>query len=66
MGILRDLKIIQNAKYNRGQKTEEIRLRVTPEEKEEFEMLARCQSLKVSQFVRWAILCKYKDDFVRD
>lgn len=66
MGFLKDIRTIQNSKYNEGYKTEEIRLRVTPAEKREIEMLAKCQSLKVSQFIRWAILSKYKNDFIRE
>lgn len=66
MGFLKDIRTIQEAKYNRGQKTCEIRVRVTPEEKKEFEMLAKCSSLKVSQFVRWVVLSKYKNDFIRE
>lgn len=66
MGFLNDIRTIQQARLNEGFKTEEIRLRVTPEEKREFEMLAKCQSLKVSQFIRWVVLSKYKNDFIRD
>ena len=66
MGFFKDIRTIQNSKYNEGQKTEEIRLRVTPEEKREFEMLAKCASLTVSSFIRWAILSKYKNDFIRE
>lgn len=66
MGFLKDIRTIQEAKYNEGFKTEEIRFRVTPEEKKEFEMLAKCQSLKVSQFIRFVILSKYKNDFIRE
>lgn len=66
MGFFKDIAIIKNAKYNEGFKTEEIRFRVTLEEKREFEMLAKCQSLNVSSFIRWAILSKYKNDFVRE
>lgn len=66
MGFFKGMEIIKNAKYNEGFKTEEIRIRVTPEEKREFEMLAKCQSLKVSQFVRWVVLSKYKNDFIRE
>lgn len=66
MGFLKDIRIIQEARLNEGFKTEEIRIRVTPEEKKEIQMLARCQSLKVSQFIRWVVLSKYKNDFIRE
>lgn len=40
-------------------------IRVTEDEKELIEKLARCQCLDTSNFVRWLIFGKYIDDFVK-
>ncbi|WP_066679370.1 DUF6290 family protein [Clostridium septicum] len=66
MGILKDLRTIQNAKYNEGNRTERIPVRVTEEEKELIKKMAKCQSLDVSNFIRWVILSKYKNEFIKD
>lgn len=66
MGMLDKIRIIQNAKLNEGFKDENIYIRVTKEEKELMQKLAKCQSLNLSNFVRWVILSKYKNDFIRE
>lgn len=40
-------------------------IRVTEDEKEIIEKLARCQCLDTSNFVRWLIFGKYIDDFIK-
>lgn len=42
-----------------------IYVRVTEQEKEIIEKLARCQCLDTSNFVRWLIFGKYIDDFIK-
>ena len=51
--------------YNKN-KVEYIQIRVTREEKELIQKLANCQCLNVSSFLRWLVLYKYKNDFIRD
>lgn len=46
-------------------KLERITIRVTEEEKRLIELMAGAQCLTVSSFIRWAILFKYKEDFVK-
>jgi len=40
-------------------------IRVTEDEKEIIEKLAKCQCLDTSNFVRWLIFGKYIDDFIK-
>lgn len=40
-------------------------IRVTEDEKEIIEKLAKCQCLDISNFVRWLIFGKYIDDFIK-
>lgn len=42
-----------------------IYVRVTEQEKEIIEKLAKCQCLDTSNFVRWLIFGKYIDDFIK-
>lgn len=40
-------------------------IRVTEDEKEIIEKLAKCQCLDTSNFIRWLIFGKYIDDFIK-
>lgn len=40
-------------------------IRVTEDEKQIIEKLAKCQCLDTSNFVRWLIFGKYIDDFIK-
>lgn len=42
-----------------------IYVRVTEQEKEIIEKLAKCQCLNTSNFIRWLIFGKYIDDFIK-
>ena len=42
-----------------------IYIRVTKDEKEIIEKLARCQCLDTSNFIRWLVFGKYIDDFIK-
>lgn len=42
-----------------------IYVRVTEQEKEIIEKLAKCQCLDTSNFVRWLIFGKYIDEFIK-
>lgn len=40
-------------------------IRVTEDEKEIIEKLAKCQCLDTSNFIRWLVFGKYIDDFIK-
>jgi hypothetical protein len=44
---------------------ERIYIRVSEDEKEIIQKLAKCQCLDTSNFVRWLIFGKYIDDFIK-
>ena len=46
-------------------RSERIYIRVTETEKELIRKLAKCQLMDMSTFVRYVILSKYIDDFVK-
>lgn len=65
MGILESIKKIKEKRWREGERYERIYIRVTEEEKEVIQKLANCQALNVSSFVRWVILSKYLNDFIK-
>lgn len=54
----------QDKQYD-SYRSERIYIRVTPEEKELINKLAKCQCLDKSNFIRWLIFSKYINDFVK-
>lgn len=51
--------------YSDGVRDQRIQIRVSEEEKEIIEKLARINHLNISNFVRWLIFKKYIDDFIK-
>lgn len=52
-------------KYSDGVRDQRIQIRVSEEEKEIIEKLAKINHLNTSNFIRWLIFKKYIDDFIK-
>lgn len=62
--IIRFLGRQKEQKYE-SLRDERIYIRVSSDEKEIINKLAKCQCLDTSNFVRWLIFGKYIDDFIK-
>lgn len=51
--------------YSDGYRSQKIQIRVSEEEKEIIDKLADLNKMTTANFVRWVILKKYLDDFIK-
>lgn len=53
-------------KHYDSYRSEKIQIRVTKDEKYMIEQLAKTQRRDTSNFIRWVILSKYMNDFIKE